>query len=425
MPLLLAIWPAPILAADYVYATNNGAITITAYTGAGGDVTIPSTITGLPVTTIAPYAFYLSPITSVTIPATITNIGTAAFAHSSFLSTITLDPQNASFTVVDGVLFDQAETTIIAWPGARTGAYVIPDTVTTLRDQEFEGSQLVGLALPAGITNFGHTVFGYSYFLRNLDIAAGLTSIGDYAFTECRSLQSLALPGSVATIGAHAFEDCWSLANLVIPQGVTSFGDQAFFSCIGITSISIPETVTNMGGATFDSCYGLANLDIAEGVSSIGDLDFASCNNLPTVTLPRSVTYIGSMAFYSCSGLQKLYCKGNAPSTGWDPFSYAFSVTAYYLPGTSGWSSDLGGRPITLWRPAIQTQDGTLGVQNNEFGFTILWTSGMQTVVEATTSPSGATWSPLQTNIFAADSLYFSDPTWTNHLARIYRVRWQ
>src|SRR6267154_2382750 len=48
--LLLAV-PA-VVQAQYTYTTNNGTITITGYTGPGGAVAIPSTITGLPVTSI-------------------------------------------------------------------------------------------------------------------------------------------------------------------------------------------------------------------------------------------------------------------------------------------------------------------------------------------------------------------------------------
>jgi hypothetical protein len=43
--------------AQFNFTTNNGAITITKYTG-GGAVTIPSTISGYPVTSIGEDAFY-------------------------------------------------------------------------------------------------------------------------------------------------------------------------------------------------------------------------------------------------------------------------------------------------------------------------------------------------------------------------------
>src|SRR4026207_2524418 len=46
--------------AQFKFTTNNGTITITGYTGPGGVVEIPSTITGLPVSSIGTYAFVLN-----------------------------------------------------------------------------------------------------------------------------------------------------------------------------------------------------------------------------------------------------------------------------------------------------------------------------------------------------------------------------
>src|SRR5438445_6062883 len=59
LPLLfLLILPAAVQA-QFDYVTNDdNTITITGYTGPGGDVTIPNTINGLPVTFIGDYAFY-------------------------------------------------------------------------------------------------------------------------------------------------------------------------------------------------------------------------------------------------------------------------------------------------------------------------------------------------------------------------------
>src|SRR5271157_294495 len=56
--------------AQFQCTTNAGAITITRYTGTGGVLAIPSTITGLPVIGIGPDAFYNSAgLTEVIIPA--------------------------------------------------------------------------------------------------------------------------------------------------------------------------------------------------------------------------------------------------------------------------------------------------------------------------------------------------------------------
>src|SRR5882672_1134231 len=80
--LLLALPGA--LQAQFTFTTNNGTITITAYTGPGGDVTIPGTTNGLPVTSIGTNAFEnftSSSVTSVTVPDSVTNIGDRAFEN--------------------------------------------------------------------------------------------------------------------------------------------------------------------------------------------------------------------------------------------------------------------------------------------------------------------------------------------------------
>src|SRR5437762_8068932 len=71
LPLLLFLVPATVQA-QFDYTTNNGTITITAYTGPGGQVTIPSSITGRPVTSLGDYAFYRAIVTSVTFPGRVT-----------------------------------------------------------------------------------------------------------------------------------------------------------------------------------------------------------------------------------------------------------------------------------------------------------------------------------------------------------------
>src|SRR3982751_691556 len=80
--------------AQFTFTTNSGAITITKYTGPGGDVTIPSTINGLPVTTIGSGAFWQCfTLLNVTIPNTVTNIGYLAFDHCIAMTNVTL-PQS-------------------------------------------------------------------------------------------------------------------------------------------------------------------------------------------------------------------------------------------------------------------------------------------------------------------------------------------
>ncbi len=84
LPLLLLLMLSATVQAQFNYITNNGAITITGYTGPGGDVVIPSTIDGQLVTGIGHLAFASSSLISVTIPNSVTNIGRFAFSCNTW-----------------------------------------------------------------------------------------------------------------------------------------------------------------------------------------------------------------------------------------------------------------------------------------------------------------------------------------------------
>ncbi len=62
-------------------------------------------------------------------------------------------------------------------------------------------------------------------------IPDSVTSIDNYAFSDCKNLTSITIPDSVTTIGDSAFSGCSSLQNIDVPAGVTSIGDDAFSYC--------------------------------------------------------------------------------------------------------------------------------------------------------------------------------------------------
>jgi hypothetical protein len=147
------------------------------------------------------------------------------------------------------------------------------------------------------------------------------------------------------------------------------------------------------------------------------------------------VTDIWGNAFDYCYGLTGIYFQGNAPNI--DPTAIGFhsdpngaimvfsgdtNATAYYLPGTTGWSPTFGGIPAVLWNPQAQTSGGSFGVRTNEFGFNITGTSNIVVVVEGCSDLANPIWTPIQTNTLVGGLSYFSDPEWTNHPACFYRL---
>jgi len=198
LPLLLLLTlPATVEAQDYYYTTNNGTITITGYTGPGGDVTIPSTINGLLVTSIGHRAFDgCNSLTSVTIPNSVTNIGVAAFEDCTSLTAITVDALNSFYSSVDGVLFNKSQTTLIQYPGGKAGSYTIANSVT---------------------------------------------SIGS-AFYSCTSLTSVTIGNSVTNIGSGAFEGCTNLTGVYFKGNAPSVGSVPFYGDNNATVYYLPGT---------------------------------------------------------------------------------------------------------------------------------------------------------------------------------------
>ncbi len=205
----------------------------------------------------------------------------------------------------------------------KLGGDSVEVTYKTYRNSSYSGS----VTIPEAVTYSSSTY--------------RVTSIGSYAFYNCRGLTSVTIPNSVTTIGDYAFEYCYGLKTVTIPNSVTTIGSFAFEDCSGLTKtnytgtiadwckikfgsyganpmyyshnfyindvevkdLAIPEGVKAIGSNAFRSCSGLTSVTIPNSVTTIGSYAFSGCSGLTSVTIPNSVTTIGVEAFYGCSGL--------------------------------------------------------------------------------------------------------------------------
>jgi len=106
LALLLWLTLPAMMDAQLAYTTNSGTITITGYNGSvpGGSVTIPGTITGLPVTSIADWAFFdCATLNTVTVPDGVTSLGEYGFCGCTSLTRATVGP---SLTNIAEYAFD-------------------------------------------------------------------------------------------------------------------------------------------------------------------------------------------------------------------------------------------------------------------------------------------------------------------------------
>jgi hypothetical protein len=148
--------------AQFTYTTTNGTITITGYTGTNANVVIPTTIDGLPVTSIGAHAFQSASINTVTIPNSVTSMGEDAFGSCSSLTAITVDTNNPVYSSIDGVLFtgNGASFYLVQYPTGKIGdSYRIPDGVSEIGGFAFSGTRLASVTIPESVEGIWELAF--------------------------------------------------------------------------------------------------------------------------------------------------------------------------------------------------------------------------------------------------------------------------
>ena len=411
---------------DVKLKESDGNYTVIGINTDKGNVVIKSSYKGKPVTSIGSSAFSgCRKLTSVTIPESITSIGGSAFSKCSELTDVIWNAENCSIEGSSSApIFESCYKLVSLTIGKNvkhiplytfyeynkiTNIYITDLTawckISDLSNIMNYGSNekslylndelVTDLVIPDSVTSIGDYAFSDCSGLTSVTIGNRVTSIGDYAFSNCSELTSVTIGNRVTSIGGWAFSNCSGLTeiyitdlaawcninglyylmadesnnkklyfdeklvtDLVIPDSVTSIGDYAFSNCSGLTSVAIPDCITSIPPNAFMGCndsiynvysngYYLGNDDnpyfalikpidykvssykindstrviadhafianenlyyisIGDSVTHIGKYAFASCSNLLYVTIPRSVIKIGDYAFRFCSSLSSI-----------------------------------------------------------------------------------------------------------------------
>ena len=301
-------------------------------------------------------------LATITIPEGITSIGNGAFSSCVALTAITVAAANPNYSSDAGVLYNKNKTELLQYPRAKTGAFTIPNTVTSIGASMFSGTGLTSITIPDSVTSIGDDAFDNCTSLTTVTFSgtSTITAIPDFAFINCTSLDTITIPASVTSIGDMAFRLCTDLTTINIPANVTSIGLSAFDGS-GLTSITIPASVTSIGDEVFSGCEdldtvtftgtsaitaipmkafastALTDITIPDSVETIGKWAFGDCGDLTTVTIgttsATAIESIGEEAFVDCDALTTVTIyAATPPSLGTGAFDGCTALTDIKVP---------------------------------------------------------------------------------------------
>ncbi len=341
------------------------------------------------ITTIASAAFnYCVSLTEMVIPASVTSMASNSFINCRNLVAIDVDGANLNYASVDGVVFSEDLTELVAYPCGLGGEYVIPGTVATLAENAFTSclnltSVSVGAAVldmpiwslsycrdleainvhednpnyadvdgvlfnksltellqypsgkpgeylvPDGVTNLRDWCMVYAQYVTEVVIAESVVRMGEGAISDCPLLVVIAIPGNVTFLGEWNFDDCPALAEIIVdpanPMYVSQ--DNVLFNKNMTTLIKHPEAKAG-------------DYVIPNGVETIVGYAFDSCEGLTSITVPASVVSIEYRALGNLYALEFILFMGNAPEC--DPDWIVLmneSLAVYYYQGASNFTS--------------------------------------------------------------------------------------
>ena len=207
-------------------------------------------------------------------------------------------------------------------------------------------SPIKEIIIREGITSVGNFAFSNCYQLEKLYLPSTLTSIGESAFTGC-NVSAIIIPDKVKTIGSSAFSYCDNLTDLTLSSDLETIGESAFYNCLKLQNVTIPANVSKIESSAFSACTSLTKIQVdPSNASYISDdsgvlfnKDMTTLVQLPggfagTYTVPDTVTAIGDRAFHTCRGLTEVILPDGLASIGADAFSFCTNLTTLNIPGS-------------------------------------------------------------------------------------------
>ncbi len=280
----------------------------------GNEVSIPESIDGVNIKSIANDAFVASdntkPLQSINMEnaSYLTTFSFSDFTnlkHTTLPKTLVEIPQAAFFncplTTIN--LPDTVEKIDnYAFGGTSlSGSLYLPNSLKTIGISAFEGLKLTGtLTIPDSVTTISSEAF-YNTKFTKLVIGqnSSLTTIGNNAFRNNQISNAIALPKSLTTVGYNAFR-ANSISKLALNYGLKSIGYEAFEGNKITGTINIPVTVEKIDAQAFRlNQIEAVIFNKNSALTTLGYYAFAQNKISNVIMIPKNLKAIQEFTFWS------------------------------------------------------------------------------------------------------------------------------
>ncbi len=291
-------------------------------------------------------------LNNVVIPSSVTYIAPGPFVNCPGLNNLSIAEGNTHY-YMDGMMILSADgDSLLSYHKSADSVY-LPNTLRYING--FSGNYSVKYVhVPDGVTTIGREAFNGST-LVSIDLPSHLHSIENSAFYYCTSLTRVGMPATLDTIGSSCFHTCLNLTSVDIPDGLRTITEGAFFMCNALSNITWGNAVEVIGPWAFGDCSFTEltlppTLRVVKWGAFIGDYR----GKLKRLTFSAPVDTIEVEAFYM-QPLRTLRLQNTVPPAttddgyGSDGCMYGTAVDSIIIPcgSMSAWLAD------SYWRQFI------------------------------------------------------------------------
>ncbi|MBR0303302.1 MAG: leucine-rich repeat protein, partial [Clostridia bacterium] len=244
---------------------------------------------GSGVQTLGYGAFYGSSFTEITIPENVSAIAEFALV-SCDPCTLSVSPDNPYFKCLDGVIYTEDMSTLVAASRTVSGEFVVPYGVTSISYGAFyECDGVTSVRLPSTLTHIGAVAFCCDDLteVHIDDLASWCNAKIDNYTSPIAQLVFTSSQDVTLFLGDE------KLTDVVIPDSVTEFKNN--FTGFKLRSIALSENTTSINWYSFSYYDTVDYLYIPASVSSISGTSFADCPCFCAIEVSEDNEYYSSV----------------------------------------------------------------------------------------------------------------------------------